>query len=64
MRIYDLSDLFAVAPAYYARQSADLDGDQLIFDRAQGVMGGGMGGMGCGRRAPAGGKGMPDRPRW
>jgi hypothetical protein len=46
VRIYDLSDLFAVAPAYYARQSADLDGDQLIFDRAQGVMGGGMGGMG------------------
>jgi hypothetical protein len=48
VRIYDLSDLFAVAPAYYARQSADLDEDQLIFDRAQGVMGGGMGGMGGG----------------
>lgn len=48
VRIYDLSDLFAVAPAYYARQSADLDEDQLIFDRAQGTMGGGMGGMGGG----------------
>lgn len=48
VRIYDLSDLFAVAPAYYARQAADLDEDQLIFDRAQGTMGGGMGGMGGG----------------
>ena len=46
VRIYDLSDLFAVAPAYYARQSADLDEDQLIFDRAQGGMSGGMGGGG------------------
>lgn len=48
VRIYDLSDLFAVAPAYYARQAADLDEDQLIFDRAQAMMGGGMGGMGGG----------------
>jgi hypothetical protein len=48
VRIYDLSDLFAVAPAYYARQSADLDDDQLIFDRAQGALGGGMGGFGGG----------------
>jgi hypothetical protein len=48
VRIYDLSDLFAVAPAYYARQAADLDEDQLIFDRAKGAMGGGMGGMGGG----------------
>lgn len=46
VRIYDLSDLFAVAPAYYARQAAELDEDQLIFDRSPGFAGGGMGGMG------------------
>lgn len=48
VRIYDLSDLFAVAPPYYARQASDLDEDQLIFDRAQGNMAGGMGGFGGG----------------
>lgn len=61
-RLYDLSDLFAIVPAYPARFQSDLGGAaQLIFPQAfggdgsgggaagaGGGMGGGMGGMGGG----------------
>ena len=53
VRIYDLGDLFAVAPPYPARNKSDLDpsGGHSIFPSAiedTRGMGGGMGGMGGG----------------
>ena len=57
VRIYELNDLFAVAPAYFAHQPDDLgDAGRAIFGHVQGHAMGGMGGGG-------GFFGVSDQPR-
>jgi hypothetical protein len=65
VRMYDLSELFTVAPAYEARQISDLStSEKNLFPQvtaqgmAPGAMGGGFGGGGFG-----GAFSVPDRPR-
>ena len=66
IRLYDLSDLFAVAPPYVAKEGGELDRDTSeVFSgdgpsaSAAGPNGGGMGGMGGGM---GGGGGLFDVP--
>jgi hypothetical protein len=65
VRMYDLSELFTVAPSYEARQISDLSAtEKNLFPQvtaqgmAPGAMGGGFGGGGLG-----GAFSVPDRPR-
>jgi hypothetical protein len=65
VRMYDLSELFTVAPSYEARQVSDLSAtEKNLFPQvtaqgmAPGAMGGGFGGGGLG-----GAFSVPDRPR-
>ena len=67
VRIYDLSDLFAVAPPYPAMLGSDLPGMQrpMFPANESGITGGAMGGMGGGMMSiPSAAPHSASVPRW